>query len=291
MEVFRRALNPWGQEILVGLSWDLFWLAVAAGLLFMVVHALYVRRWGGEPAVEETGTGVAPDSVERHGLRARISHWLMAALVLALLITAFFPIIGIQFPWVTIHWIAGVGFTAYLVFHTVDAIQRGWATRMLWIGREDLEEARIEMARVRGQASENLPKQGKWGLANKLFHHGVVVAGLAAIVTGVLMTFRVDTPFWERNPYLFSDQLWGLIYVLHGVGSVGFVALTIVHVYFAARPDKWWITLSMIFGTISGEDYRRHHDPVRWPVGPTPSAGKQEPELALASRSNLQGEA
>ena len=37
-------------------------------------------------------------------------------------------------------------------------------------------------------------------------------------------------------------------------------------VYFAVRPDKWWITKGMIFGYISRRHYLEHHDPQRWNV-------------------------
>ena len=62
--------------------------------------------------------------------------------------------------------------------------------------------------------------------------------------------YRVRTPLFGRNPYLFSDQTWGLTYVLHGLAGVGFVGLVIAHIYFALRPEKLWITKSMIFGRI-----------------------------------------
>ena len=41
----------------------------------------------------------------------------------------------------------------------------------------------------------------------------------------------------------------------------------IAHVYFAVRPEKWWITKSMIFGWITRRQYLEHHEPARWPVG------------------------
>jgi hypothetical protein len=41
-------------------------------------------------------------------------------------------------------------------------------------------------------------------------------------------------------------------------------------VYFAVRPEKLFITKSMIFGWISREQYLEHHDPRRWPVGEQP---------------------
>ena len=43
-----------------------------------------------------------------------------------------------------------------------------------------------------------------------------------------------------------SDPAWGFTYVLHGLGGVGFVGLIIAHIYFALRPEKLWITRSML---------------------------------------------
>ncbi len=48
-----------------------------------------------------------------------------------------------------------------------------------------------------------------------------------------------------------SDPAWGVTYVLHGLGGVGFVGLIIAHIYFALRPEKLWITKSMVFGYIT----------------------------------------
>jgi cytochrome b subunit of formate dehydrogenase len=56
------------------------------------------------------------------------------------------------------------------------------------------------------------------------------------------------------------------MYVLHGLAGVGFVALVTVHIYMAIRPEKFFITKSMIFGWMSRENYLEHHDPSRWPV-------------------------
>ena len=40
MEVFRFSKNVWGQEMLLGMSWDLLWLPVAAAIAWIVVHQL-----------------------------------------------------------------------------------------------------------------------------------------------------------------------------------------------------------------------------------------------------------
>jgi len=63
-----------------------------------------------------------------------------------------------------------------------------------------------------------------------------------------------------------ADQTWQWIYVAHGLAGVGLVGLVIAHVYFAVRPEKWWITKAMIFGFITRRQYLEHHDPQRWKV-------------------------
>jgi cytochrome b subunit of formate dehydrogenase len=96
----------------------------------------------------------------------------------------------------------------------------------------------------------------------------VILTGLAVIATGICMMFRVRTLFFPRNPYLFSDMTWGMMYVLHGLAGVALITLTIVHVYFAIRPEKLPITASMIVGSMSREFYLKEHDPERWVIKP-----------------------
>jgi hypothetical protein len=64
------------------------------------------------------------------------------------------------------------------------------------------------------------------------------------------------------------------MYVLHGLAGVGLIALVMMHVYFAVRPEKLDITKSMIFGTMNREFYLSHYDPQRWRVE-THSAGSR----------------
>ena len=86
------------------------------------------------------------------------------------------------------------------------------------------------------------------------------------IVTGLFMMKRVQTGIFTRNPYLFSDMTWGMMYVLHGLAGVGFIALVMVHVYMGMRPEKLPITKSMIFGWMSRDFYLEEHDTERWAV-------------------------
>ena len=271
MELFREVLNPWGQEILIGVSWVLLYAAIIAGTAFIIGHAVYAgfiakkEEAPSEEAVRAAAPGV-PEHVQRHTLTTRVSHWLLAATVLALLITGFVPILGLKFPWLTIHWIAGLVLAAYTVFHTVHAIARRSLLSM-WIGPSDIRETWQRAKAMSGKAID-IARPGKWGTENKAFHHLTAAAGLTVIATGLLMMLRVDTVFAAANPYILPEETWGTMFVLHGLAAVVFVGAIMVHIYFALHPEKHWITWSMIRGWISRRDYVWHHDPARWPVAP-----------------------
>jgi hypothetical protein len=100
-----------------------------------------------------------------------------------------------------------------------------------------------------------------------LYHLAIVVTGFAVTITGLFMLKSVRTPFMVRDPYFIADSWRGFTYVSHGLGGVGLVGLVIAHVYFAVRPEKWWITKGMIFGWITRRQYLEHHEPSRWKVG------------------------
>lgn len=265
MEILRSAANPWGQEVLVGIAWDLVWVALIAGVVFMVVHAVYVRWIARTPRPEEafvSGAGI-PERVTRHTLSSRAFHWLMALAMFALLLTAFLPVVGVRFPWVTIHWIAGVVLTLAIAYHVLYATLRQ-DIRSMWVGREELAEGSQALTRFFRRSRGLPPKAGKYPLDHKLYHHAAAAVSVVAIVTGVLMMFRIDTPFWNQNPYFLSDSVWGITYVLHGLSGVALITLVIAHIYFAIRPEKRWMTRSMVWGWIQREEYLLHHDPARW---------------------------
>jgi cytochrome b subunit of formate dehydrogenase len=197
--------------------------------------------------------------VTRHGPLARAVHWIAAAATLGLLATAFLPILGVKFGWVTLHWMLGLALTAAVVLHLLSVLVRGrW--RSMGFGLRDL--ARIGAA-LRPGGKPALP--GKYTLAQKLMHHAVAAAGLVAVATGLFMMVRVDTPFWKRNPYLLSADTWGVVYVLHGFAALAFVSLVILHVYFALRPEKGFYLRAMLLGWMTSEEKAAHHDPALWP--------------------------
>ena len=281
MELWRRAVNPWNQEVLIGVSWDLMWAAIVAGAGFVVLHALWARFLAPAAAAssDDPSSGL-PSRILRHALSERVFHGLMAAAMLVLLVTAFLPVLGIQFAWVTIHWVAGVILTALIVYHVIRATCRQdlWA---MWIDKADIKAGVAELKHILGNHDDEVPKAGKYPIDHILFHHSAAVTGLVAIATGVLMMLRLETPFWTANPYMLADSSWGVIYVLHGLSGVGLIALTITHIYFAIRPDKWWITKSMIYGWIPRSEYLGTHDPARWVVTGG-GEGADEPELVSA---------
>jgi len=263
------ATDPWGRSVPIHVAFSLIWISLIAGLLFLIVHAIYVRFFAKEREFAETASPEVvrrlPQRVPRHSLAARLFHWIMAAAMFTLLITAFLPKVGVQIDWVTYHWIAGVVLTASILFHIVHAsfYLDFWS---IWPDKTDLKDAGKRLQRFFGKPAPLPRRSGKYPLDNKLYHAVIVLTGLSVVLTGIFMMFRVRTGILPRNPYLFGDVTWGLMYVLHGLAGISLIALVIVHVYFAVRPEKLPITASMIVGTMSREFYLREHDPERWIV-------------------------
>jgi cytochrome b subunit of formate dehydrogenase len=218
-----------------------------------------------------TDVSALPKRIPRHSLVARLFHWVMAASMFTLLFTAFLPKVGVRFPWVTYHWIAGALLSVSIIFHIVHASfwLDFWA---IWPDKTDLVDALRRVQRFFGRPVPPPRKFAKYPLENKLFHGVIILCGLSVILTGVFMMSRVRTIFFPRNPYLFSDMTWGLMYVLHGLAAIGLIALVMMHVYFGLRPEKRDITKSMIFGWMSRDFYLKEHDPERWAVKNSPSS-------------------
>jgi len=194
--------------------------------------------------------------VVRHKAPDRAFHWIMALCVLTLLATAFLPIAGIQFEWLTIHWSAGLVLAASVVFHIIRALI--WQEpRQMLITPSDLHE-------ITGAKTP-----AKYPLAQKLYHLGIAVLILTLIVTGGFMLAKIDTPWWQRNPYFLDAQTWGVVYILHDLCAMAVLGMILVHIYFAIRPEKLWITKGMVFGDISRDEFLKHHDPQRWVVDST----------------------
>jgi cytochrome b subunit of formate dehydrogenase len=206
------------------------------------------------------------DKVVRHAGPDRLIHWLIAASVLVLLTTGFLPIIGVDFDWVAIHWWTGFVLAVAVLAHVLRVL---WARKRgpILPGPRDVSDA-LAVARktFRGDAPTP-PLPGKYSVSQKLIHLAFSIVVLAAIATGGMLMVKVDTPWWERNPYWISDGAWGIVYVVHGFSALVSITLVMTHVYFALRPEKALYLRAMIAGSITRAEYQREHDPERWRVG------------------------
>ena len=98
-------------------------------------------------------------------------------------------------------------------------------------------------------------RPGKYNMAQKLYHLAVAVLILCAIVTGLLMLRKIDTPFWKRDPTGSATRL-GRHLCLHDLAAMALMTMIMIHIYFALRPDEWHLTRSMFRGWISRKEYR-----------------------------------
>jgi hypothetical protein len=188
------ARSPWGQDIPIHISWFLIWVSAIGGLAFLIGHAIWVRYFSPQPAhapaVAPEIAAAIPEKIPRHSLAARLFHWIMAAAMLVLLFTAFLPKVGVEFPWVTYHWIAGIVLTVSILYHVIHASfwLDFWS---IWPDSVDLEDAKRRWLLATGKSAPAPRKFAKYPLENKVYHLVIVLAGLAVIITGVFMMKRV----------------------------------------------------------------------------------------------------
>jgi len=204
--------------------------------------------------------------IKRHHLADRLYHWLMAAAVLTLLFTSFLPILGLKFPWVDAHWIAGVILMMLLLFHIFRAL---FILRFadMWVSWREFSASLSATLRELREGVRVKRRVGKYSVGQKMFHHGMAVVVLTASVTGVIMMVGVDSPFWERNPLFITEKTRGIVFLLHGLAGLLSITMIMVHVYFAIRPEKRYMTRSMLRGWISRAEFEAHHDSELWDEG------------------------
>jgi len=77
----------------------------------------------------------------------------------------------------------------------------------------------------------------------------------------------VDSPFWERNPLFITEKTRGIVFLLHGLAGLLSITMIMVHIYFAVRPEKRYMTRSMLRGWISRAEFEEHHDSELWDEG------------------------
>ncbi len=225
-------------------------------------------------ATSATTEALSTERIRRHRLIDRLYHWTMAATVLTLMFTAFWPTVflGKTVVMGDPHWIAGVVLVVLVVFHIIRALfWQNWRTMM--VDRIDVQNIAPVLAASTGRAGPAPRKTGKYNGMQKLFHFGVLVLILTIVGTGCFMIFKIGTPpeipfqIIPKNPYIIGEptsMTWDVIYALHGLAGAAMVGMIIIHVYYALRPDEFHLIRSMLRGWISGEEYRAHFDSTRW---------------------------
>lgn len=187
--------------------------------------------------------------VVRHRLADRLFHWVLAVSILILLISGLLPVYGFNASLIVVHWVTGIVLTAVLLAHICRSIF--WKSiRRIWFSKDDL--------------LIHKQKTGKYSLAQKLMHQSIALLSLAGIATGLVMLVRIDTPFWERDPYWLRADTWGLVYFIHGLVALCFIGSIKLHVYFSLRPENRMYLRSIFKGWITREEYLSKHDPNLW---------------------------
>jgi formate dehydrogenase subunit gamma len=195
---------------------------------------------GSAPSSGAVSPGTLPeDRLQRHAGVDRLFHWLTAAAVLTLMATALLPISGVKFDWTPVHWITGLILTVLVVFHLLRSLV--WRKlRSIWFSKGELSGANV----------------GKYSVAQKLMHHAMTLMVLSAVVTGLMMLKKIQTPLMIRDPYVFGFDTWGVIYVVHGLAALAAVTLVIIHVYFALIPENRMYLRAMVRGWITRQEQR-----------------------------------
>jgi cytochrome b subunit of formate dehydrogenase len=201
--------------------------------------------------------------VARHALAERLFHWILAASFLTLIVSAFGPILGWKVDWVAIHWIAGIVMTLAILFH----VGRALLSLDFWSMMVDRTDLRNLWRGLVCQLSRRGPlpgRPGKYELGQKLFHWGIAGVAAGLVATGLLMLAKLDTPFWQRDPYWLSETTWGIVYTIHGICATLAVPMIILHVYFVLRPEHLHLLRTMMTGWETRREYLDDTDTSRW---------------------------
>ena len=263
--------NPWDQPILTHISWDLLWASLFAGVAFLVAHASYMvfsahrKRHADETDAMEAAHA-RPAGVASSGIRWRracfTGSWRPRCSRCCS--RRFCRSRASGFAWVTWHWTAGLVLTASILFHIIHATVwlDFWS---IWVGPRDLPELKAEVLREFGHDVPG-PRPGKYPLGNRLYHLAIVVAGARRGGERALHDGARADALPDTKPVHLQGQHVGPRVRLARHWRSALVGLVIAHVYFAVRPEKWWITKSMILGWITRRQYLEHHDPDRWAI-------------------------
>ncbi|WP_435126906.1 cytochrome b/b6 domain-containing protein [Halobaculum sp. D14] len=307
IDLFRFARRA-GQEVIVGLSWDVLLVLAFVATLTFLGHYILRELWnpttpsatGDEPSKDEVVESLRSqgiDEIQRFTVAQRASHWIMALSIFALMLSGFIIMntevtvkIVPGLSWLTVHIVAAVVLIGYVIFHVAHVASKGTWNKM-FIGTKELKDLWVRFKNLIG-VTEKYPRQFEYPSAQKFLHLGVTGATFGVILTGFVLLRRVNLkPLWEATrEFSFLGVQFGLgtadapglvswSFVFHDFFAIGLVALVMGHVYFALRPNEWEITASMITGTVSVQEYAEKYSPSSWQVGAqkAPDGGDPDP--------------
>ncbi|MET0168102.1 MAG: cytochrome b/b6 domain-containing protein [Vicinamibacterales bacterium] len=276
MDPFRYAKNFYSNDALPQqLTWEFAILLLS--LVAVMAGVVLIRRAFGYPRRSSTGAlpppGVA--AVERYEIGARLWHVGVFGLLVALGFSglAFFAPGSVFSPlpfgltWLYAHLILGALFIFGAVFHAIKASYVDF--RSMLFNREDWHELVANTRYYLGRRYE-LPKLGKYGIWNKLFHVALILLALTMIVSGIILS--LDTLGWAQIDQNTHRQQR----LLHDVGSYGFLTLIPAHVFWLFFKKRTQLK-AMVTGTIAADTFSSNHDWNRWKphvVARTSGSGK-----------------
>jgi Ni/Fe-hydrogenase 1 B-type cytochrome subunit len=257
MSLFRYARDYYGDAA-VQLVPAGAWLFVALVGIFVAIHLL--RRSAGHPTSTDPSAKIPADArVRRFEVGARVYHWgnLLFVLGLALSAVALFRPGSLgPGPWLLIHEISAVAFTAALLLHIVVAPRRGEG-RSMWFEARDVRDLRLIATNFLG-GTRDYPAFGKYDPLQKLHHAFLTVLATALIFT---VTFLfVSAEAWAT----FSHDWMRDMRLLHDLAGFAFLAILVGHLYFGIIRVNWPLLVSMWTGRLRGSSFNLYHDAHRW---------------------------
>ena len=150
LNLIQWAQSPWGQQVPIHISWTLLWVSAIGGIVVSDRPCALREHFGQARACRRLPPAFParprrefpsafPGTISARGCFTRSWRWPC----LRLLFTAFLPKVGVEFPWVTYHWIAGIVLSISVVYHIFDAFlgQDFWS---IWPDKVDIEDAGTE---------------------------------------------------------------------------------------------------------------------------------------------------
>jgi Ni/Fe-hydrogenase 1 B-type cytochrome subunit len=272
----------------------------------------WIRRLTGaaDGAYTEAENVAERETIERHGLGNRISHWLMVALFFVMLVTGLLMLTGAYGPLTTELWggyypVFGLHMWAAIIFLAVGFVLFPFFYNIVdghspMLTREDLRDLVAIGAAIVG-VREYLggyhrarrtwdDREGEWDAyhpAQKLFWWNQMILFAALTVTGFAMyeTMAAAPPWWVS--WLGAPAAWlpgELQFQLHIFLAFSLTGAVILHIYFAVLPSNWDILRSMVYGEVNAYVIRDNNEEA------TPDAGSEGEDVTASEPAGPPGQ-